>query len=91
LGRWQENIRVLPPENPADLNEGTKVSLALIKTQLKSGVLKEAYGFVEGRAGYFLSGDLPDEPPTENLETRTPYVSFELLRAVPMPRFSEIH
>jgi hypothetical protein len=90
FGLWKENMNIQPPANPADQIAQTKAFLELIKAHLKSGILKEAHGFVEGHAGYFITGDLPDEQLAENFAMWTPYITFELHRTVPFPKFLEL-
>jgi hypothetical protein len=69
------------------MNEGF---LALVKSQMQSGVVKEVHAFLEGTRGYFFSGDVPEETLFEALSMWTPYVTFELHRTIPFPKASEL-
>ncbi len=83
-------MSIQPPASPADQIAQAKGFLEVIKAQMKAGVLKEAHGFIEGNAGYFVTGDLPDEQQAENFAMWTPYVTFELHRTIPFPKAVEI-
>jgi hypothetical protein len=90
FGLWKINLSIPPPANPADQVAQMKGFLDLIKAHIKAGIVKEAYGFIEGNAGYFLTGDLPDEQLTEAFAMWAPYVTFELHRTIPFPKFNEL-
>ena len=90
FGLWKLNHRIQPPANPADQVAQMKGFDDLIKAQLKSGALKEGHGFLQGGAGYIVTGDLPDEQVAELLAMWSPYVTFELHRTIPFPKFNEL-
>lgn len=90
FGLWKLNYSIQPPANPADQVAQMKGFVELIKAQLKSGALKEGHGFLEGGAGYFVTADMPDEQVHELLSMWSPYVTFELHRTIPFPKFNEI-
>lgn len=89
-GLWKRNPNLPLPPNPADQVKGVEGFLALMKAQLKSGVLKEVHGFLEGDRGYFITGDVPEEQVYEALQMWWPFVTFELHRTVPYPRAIEL-
>jgi hypothetical protein len=90
FGLWKANLSIQPPANSVDQIARARAFLELIKVHLKSGMLKEAYGFLEGDAGYFVTGDISDEQVAELLAMWSPFVTFELRRTIPAPRFNEI-
>jgi len=55
-----------------------------VKHDLETGDVKESNSFLEGNAGYFISGDITDEKLHELLLNYTPYVTFEVHKTVPV-------
>ncbi len=75
----------IPP--PADPKVELQMNLAfqsMLKRDLESGVIKEAYSFLEGGWGYFLTGDVTEEKLHESFLQWSPYFTFELHRTVPI-------
>ena len=50
---------------------------------------KSPNSFLEGNAGYFISGDITDEKLHELLLNYTPYVTFEVHKTVPVTQTIE--
>ena len=90
FGLWKLNPNIPPSPNPADQVKGSEGFLALMKAQLRSGVIKEVHGFLEGGRGYFITGDVQEEQIYEALFMWWPFVTFEVHRTIPFPRAIEL-
>jgi len=90
FGLWKVNTSLPPPPTPAEQIKQQEGFDALLRGQLKSGRLREVHAFLEGGAGYFITGDVTEEQAFEDLAVWAPYVSFELHRTIPFPKASEI-
>ncbi len=88
FGIWKQNTS-LPPQEPKVELQMNLAFQAMIKRDIQSGVIKEAYAFLEGAQGYFLTGDVTEERLHESLLQWYPYVTFELHRTVPLEKSVE--
>ena len=57
---------------------------AQLKRDLESGDVKESNSFLEGNAGYFISGDITEDKLHVLLLNWSPYASFEVHQTVPV-------
>src|SRR3989442_13981058 len=90
FGLWKVNTSLPPPPTPAEQIRQQEGFDALLRSQLKSGRLREVHAFLEGGAGYFITGDVTAEQAFEDLPIRAPFVSFELHRTSPFAKSCEI-
>ncbi len=90
FGLWKANTSLPPPPTPAEQIKQQEGFDALLRSQLKSGRLREVHAFLEGGAGYFITGDVTEEQAFEDLSIWAPFVSFELHQTIPFPKASEI-
>ncbi|HKZ88711.1 MAG TPA: hypothetical protein VJ300_00455 [Thermoplasmata archaeon] len=90
FGLWKANTSIPPPPTPGDQVKQQEAFDALLRTQLKSGRIREVHAFLEGGAGYFITGDVSDEEVFQDLSVWSPYITFELHRTIPFPKASEI-
>src|SRR5438093_6333579 len=90
FGLWKVNTSLPPPPTPAEQIKQQEGFDALLRGQLKSGRLREVHPFLEGGAGYFITGDVTEEQAFEDLAVWAAYVSFELHLTIPFPKASEI-
>jgi len=89
FGLWKLNTTIPPPTDP---KAGLQLILgfqAMLRQDLQSGDIKEAYSFLEGNAGYFLTGDITEEKLHADFLKWSPYVTFELHRTVPLLKSTE--
>ena len=77
FGIWKLNTS-LPPQDPKVELQLNLAFQAMIKQDISDGTIKEAYTFLEGSAGYFLSGDVTEEKLHEVL------ITFELHKTIPI-------
>jgi len=84
------NMAIQPPNDPNVSVQQLEGFLGLMKAQLQSGALKEVHEFIEGGAGYLLTGDHPPEKILEVLATWAPWVTFELHETVKFPKPLEV-
>ncbi len=90
FGLWKFNFAIPPPVDPNMAVRQFEAFLAQMKAQLQSGAIKEVHEFIQGGAGYFITGDIT---PEKNLELTTswyPWVTFEVHQTVKFPRPIEI-
>src|SRR2546425_12321759 len=90
FGLWKANTSLPPPPTPAEQIKQQEGFDALLRGQLKSGRLREVHAFLEGGAGYFITGDVTEEQAFEELAGLAPSVSFGLHRTSPFPKGREI-
>lgn len=90
FGLWKANYNLPPPPTPAEQVKQQEAFDALLRAQLKSGRVREVHAFLEGGAGYFITGDVSEEEAFQDLALWAPYVTFELHRTVPFPKASEL-
>ncbi len=90
FGLWKTNTSLPPPPSPAEQIKQQEGFDALLRSQLKSGRIREVHAFLEGGAGYFVTGDVTEEQAFEELSIWAPFVSFELHQTIPFPKASEI-
>lgn len=90
FGLWSANRAIQPPADPNASVQQFEGFLALIKSQIQSGVLKEVHEFLEGGRGYFITGDHPTEKIYEALAAWSPFVTFELHETVKFPKPLEV-
>ncbi len=90
FGLWKTNYSLQPPPSPVDQVKQAEAFDGQLRAQLKSGRLREAHSFLEGGAGYFITGDVSEEEVFQDLALWSPYVTFELHRTIPFPKASEI-
>jgi hypothetical protein len=90
FGTWTFNTALPPPPDPKFSVRRSEGFLTLLKQQMQSGIIKEAYSFLEGNVGYFVTGDLSEEKLHEALLSYSPYVSFEIHRTVSLTRSIEM-
>jgi hypothetical protein len=91
FGLWNLNLAIPPPPDPEMAVAQAEGFLALLQSQLQSGLLKEVHSFLQGDRGYFITGDHTPEKILEGLSAWTPYVTFELHQTVKFPRPIEIN
>ena len=89
FGIWKLNTNIQPPADPKVELQMNLAFQGMIKRDLESGVVKEAYTFLEGEKGYFLTGDVTEEKLHESLLQWSPYVAFELHRTIPLVKSIE--
>jgi hypothetical protein len=82
FGLWKLNTNI-PPQDPRVELQNSMAFQSMMKEHLKSGTIKEVNSFLEGGAGYFISGDITDEKLHETLLSWAPYVTFEVHKTVP--------
>src|SRR3989442_10869817 len=90
LGLWKANTNLPPPPTPAEQIKQQEGFDALLRGQLKSGRLREVHAFLEGGAGYFITGDVTEEQPFEELAVCPPLLFFQLHCTIPFPNRDEI-
>src|SRR2546425_8930834 len=90
FGLWKTNTSLPPPPTPAEQIRQQEGFDALLRGQLKSGRLREVHAFLEGGAGYFITGDVTEEQAFEELADFGPYVSLGLHRTISFPEASAI-
>ena len=61
FGHWKENRAIASPADPTLAIPVLEGFIAQMKSQLESGLLKEAHEFLGGGAGYLITGDHPKE------------------------------
>jgi len=62
---------------------------AQIKRDLESGEVKDSQSFLEGNAGYFISGDITEERLHQIVLRYAPYVTFEIHKTIPVQKTIE--
>src|SRR2546428_12448008 len=67
FGLWKTNTSLPPPPTPVEQIKQQEGFDALLRGQLKSGRLREVHAFLEGGAGYFITGDVTEEQAFEEL------------------------
>jgi len=72
FGLWKLNTNIPPPPTAEEQARMNEAFLAMIKSQMQEGVLKEEYTFLEGGHGYFITGDVPEEKIHEPLRHGCP-------------------
>src|SRR5256712_11870923 len=90
FGLWKANTSLPPPPTPAEQIKQQEGFDALLRGQLKSGRLREVHAFLEGGAGYFITGDVTEEQAFEELAGWGPHVSVALPRPLPVPNAVQI-
>ena len=90
FGTWKFNTALPLPPDPKFSVRQSEGFLALLKQQMQSGIIKEAYSFLEGNMGYFVTGDVSEEKLHEALLYWSPYVFFEVHRTVSLTRSIEM-
>ncbi|MGI0055629.1 MAG: hypothetical protein ACREBZ_07985 [Thermoplasmata archaeon] len=86
FGLWKVNTAIPPPDEPKLGVRQYEAFLGQMNSQLQSGVLKEVHEFMQGGAGYFITGDLTPEKALELATSWSPWVSFEIHQTVKFPR-----
>jgi hypothetical protein len=86
FGLWKLNTNLPPPPDPKMLVMQNEAFLALFQDHVKKGIVKEAYAFLGGDRGYFISGDVSAEALMEALTAWSPYVTFEVFQTVKFPK-----
>jgi hypothetical protein len=86
FGLWKLNTNLPPPPDPKMAVMQNEAFLALFQAHVKSGIVKEAYAFLGGEHGYFISGDVSAEALAEALAAWSPYVIFEIHQTVKFPK-----
>jgi hypothetical protein len=89
FGLWKFNTTLPPPPDPKFSVRQSEGFGTLLRQQMQSGIIKEAYSFLEGNMGYFVTGDVSEEKLHEALLSYSPYVTFEIHRTVPLTRSIE--
>ncbi len=84
FGLWKQNTNIPPPQDPKVELQMNLAFQSMLKRDTESGVIKEAYTFLEGGQGYFLTGDVTEEKLHESLLQWSPYITFELHKTVPI-------
>jgi hypothetical protein len=84
FGLWKLNTNLQPPADPKLELQQNLVFQSMIKEDLRTGDVKEAHAFLEGAAGYFLTGDITEEKLHEVLVKWYPYIQFELHKTIPI-------
>lgn len=90
FGIWKYNTALPPLPDPKFSVRQSEGFLGLLKQQMQSGIVKEAYSFLEGNEGYFVSGDVSEEKLHEALLSWSPYVSFQIHRTISLTRSIEM-
>jgi len=90
FGIWKFNTALSTPPDPKFSVRQSEGFLTLLKQQMQSGIFKEAYSFLEGNMGYFVTGDVSEEKLHEALLFYEPYCTFELHRTVSLTRSIEM-
>lgn len=86
FGLWKFNFAIPPPADPNMGVQQYEAFLVQMKAQLQSGALKEVHEFIQGGAGYFITGDVSPEKALELTSSWEPWVTFELHQTVKFPR-----
>jgi len=79
---WKAQTNTLP-QDPRMAMQLYQAFGAQIKRDQESGEVKETQSFLEGDAGYLVSGDITKERLHEILLAYGPYVTFEIHQTVP--------
>ncbi len=87
---WKVNTNIPPPPDPEARVQQLKGFLAVTKSHLQSGVLKELNSFINIGEGYGISGDVTKEQLLAALDAWFPYVTFEVHETIPTTRSLEI-
>lgn len=90
FGIWKFNTTLPPPPDPKFSVRQSEGFLAQLKQHMQLGIIKEAYSFLQGNEGYFVSGDVTEDKLHEALLSWSPYVTFEIFRTVPLMRSIEM-
>ena len=88
FGLWKVETS-LQPTDPKLAMQLYMAFQAQVKSYLESGDLKETNSFLEGNAGYFISGDVSEEKMHELLLNYTPFLTFEIHKTVPVSQTIE--
>jgi hypothetical protein len=88
FGIWKLNTNI-PPQDPKIELQMQLGFQRMIKQDLQEGAVKEAHSFLEGGAGYFISGDVTEEVLHTSLLKYEPYVTFELHKTLPLTKSIE--
>ena len=82
FGLWKVETS-LAPQDPKMAIQLYQAFGTQIKRDFESGVLKVNESFLEGNAGYFITGDITEETLHHTLLRFAPYVQFEIHRTIP--------
>ena|ERR1700730_1339003 len=88
FGLWKVESS-LQPTDPKIAMQLYMAFQAQVKRDLESGEIKESNSFLEGNAGYFISGDVSEEKMHELLLNYTPFLTFEIHKTVPVSQTIE--
>jgi hypothetical protein len=86
---WKQNTNIPPPP---DLKVAVKMYegfLAMMNSQLQSGLLKEVHSFLQGDRGYAITGDITDEQLAEAISAWIPFNTFEVHKTIPATKALE--
>ncbi len=83
FGLWKVQTSI-QPQDPRAAIQLYQAFGAQIKRDLETGDLKESHSFLNGDAGYFVTGDISEERVHQIILRYTPYVSFEIHETVPV-------
>jgi hypothetical protein len=84
FGLWHFHGEMLGPD-PEMQAKMFEAFVALYKSQVQSGAIKESHAFLEGDHGYFISGDISHEKLLMTVQQWLPFVTFEIHQTVKFP------
>jgi hypothetical protein len=84
FGLWHFRGELVPPDPKVQIPM-FEAFVALYKSQVQSGDLKESHAFLEGDRGYFISGDISHEKLLMLIQQWLPFVTFEVHQTVKFP------
>jgi hypothetical protein len=90
---WKMNTNIMPGYTMTDPKIALKINeafLALMNSQLQSGVVKELHSFLQGDRGYGITGDVTDEQLAEAISAWMPFITFEVHKTIPATKDLEI-
>ncbi len=82
FGIWKVETSLQPvdPKMQLQLYQAFQMQ---VKHDLESGDIKETNSFIEGNAGYFVSGDVSEDKMHELCLSYAPFLTFEIHETVP--------
>ena len=83
FGLWKVEPSIAP-QDPRMAMQLYSAFQSKVKRDIDSGLVKESNSFLEGNAGYFITGDITEEKLHELLLNYTPYLTFEVHRTIPV-------
>jgi hypothetical protein len=84
FGLWHFHGEQLPPD-PKVQTQMFEAFLALYKSQVQAGHLKEVHAFLEGDRGYLVTNDISHEKMLMLIQQWLPFVTFEISQTVKFP------